>query len=116
VKKKIWKIKSISRHIHFSWRILLAKLPVKKDPFKKKKAAIHYVFFVRNIYNETISHLFMQCHWSKHIWFASSLGVVFNLNDSKYVRFQEWLERNIIDDDEDIIVYVLAFVLRDMMC
>jgi len=58
----------------------------------------------------------MQCHWSKHIWFASSLGVVFNLNDSKYVRFQEWLERNIIDDDEDIIVYVLAFVLRDMMC
>jgi len=33
--KKLWKIKSIPRHIHFSWRILHKKLPVKNDLLKK---------------------------------------------------------------------------------
>jgi len=33
--KKLWKIKSIPRHIHFSWRILHEKLPVKNDLFKR---------------------------------------------------------------------------------
>jgi len=46
----------------------------------------------------------MECRWSKQIWFASSLGVVFNLHDSRYVPFHKWLEENIIDVDEDIIV------------
>ena len=50
----------------------------------------------------------MECHWSKQIWFASSLGVVFNSHDSRYVPFHKWLEENIIDVDEDIIVHVLA--------
>jgi hypothetical protein len=51
----------------------------------------------------------MECHWSKQIWFASSLGIVFNLHEPRYVPFSEWLKRNIIDADEDIIVHVLAF-------
>jgi len=59
-------------------------------------------------YNETISHLFMECHWSKQIWFTSFLGVVFNSHDSRYVPFHKWLEENIIDVDEDIIVHVPA--------
>jgi len=29
--KKLWKIKSIPRHIHFFWRILHEELPVKND-------------------------------------------------------------------------------------
>jgi len=34
--KKLWKIKSIPRHIHFAWRILHEKLPLKNDLFKKR--------------------------------------------------------------------------------
>jgi len=41
-------------------------------------------------------------------WFASSLDVVFNSHDSRYVPFHKWLEEYTIDVDEDIIVHVLA--------
>jgi len=53
----------------------------------------------------------MDCHWSKHVWFASFLGVVFNSHASRYTpfQFQEWLKRNIIDANEDIIVNVMVF-------
>jgi len=47
-----------------------------------------------------------QFHTSS--WFASSLSVVFNSHDFMYVPFKEWLEKNIINADEDIIVQVLA--------
>jgi ribonuclease HI len=50
----------------------------------------------------------MECHWSKQIWFASSLDVVFNPHDSSHVPFSEWLEINIINATEDVIVHVLA--------
>jgi hypothetical protein len=50
----------------------------------------------------------MECHWLKQIWFASPLGVVFNSHDSRHDPFHKWLEENIIDVDEDIIVHVLT--------
>jgi len=34
--------------------------------------------------------------------------VVFDSHESRYVPFHKWLEKNIIDVDEDIIVHVLA--------
>ena len=34
--------------------------------------------------------------------------MVFNSHDFRYVSFHKWLEENIIDVDEDIIVHVLA--------
>jgi len=34
--------------------------------------------------------------------------VIFNSHDSKYVPFQEWLKRNIIEVDEDFIIHVLV--------
>ena len=54
----------------------------------------------------------MKCHWSKHIWFASSLGVIFNSHDSRYVPFLKWLEENIIYVDEDIITMFWPCVMR----
>jgi hypothetical protein len=84
--RKIWKIKSIPRNVHFSWRILHAKLSVKNDLFKKGISSDPLCVFCGH-HNETISHLYMECHWSEQIWFASSLGVVFNLLDLKYVPF-----------------------------
>ena len=33
--------------------------------------------------------------------------MIFNSHDFTYVPFQEWLEKNIIDANEDIIVHVL---------
>jgi hypothetical protein len=93
--KNLWKIKSIPKHIHFSWRILHEKLPVKNDLFKRGISSDPLCVLCGE-HNETISHLFMECHWSKQIWFASSLGVVFNSHDSMYVPFHKWLEENII--------------------
>jgi len=105
--KELWKIKSIPRHIHFSWRILHEKLLIKNNLFKRGISNDSLCVLCWE-HNETISHFFMECHWSKQIWFASSLGVVFNSHESRYVLFHKWLEENIIDVNEDIIVHVLA--------
>jgi len=105
--KKLWKIKSIPKHIHLSWRILHEKLPVKNELLKKGISSDPLCVLCGQ-HNEIISHLFMECHLSKQIWFASSLSVVFNSHDSRYIPFRKWLEENIIDVDEDIIVHVLA--------
>lgn len=40
--------------------------------------------------------------------FASPLGLIFNWHDYRHVPFHEWLERNIIDAYENVIVQVLA--------
>jgi hypothetical protein len=53
--KKLLKIKSISRHIHFLWRILHAKLSVKNDLFKKGISSNPFCVFCGH-HNETISH------------------------------------------------------------
>jgi len=66
-------------------------------------------------HNETISHLFEECEWSKQIWFGSSLGVAFNSHASRYVPFQEWLKTNIIDTNEDSIVNMLA-LCYEILC
>jgi len=63
------------------------------------------VFFVGE-HNEAISHLFVECHRSKH------LDVVFNSHNSRYIPFNRWLEDNIIDVDEDIIVHILALCYK----
>ena len=34
--------------------------------------------------------------------------MVFDSHESRYVPFHKWLEKNIIDVDEDIIVHILA--------
>ena len=57
-------------------------------------------------HNEAISHLFVECHRSKH------LDVVFNSHNSRYIPFNRWLEDNIIDVDEDIIVHILALCYK----
>jgi hypothetical protein len=53
----------------------------------------------------------MDCHWSKQVWFASPLGVVFNSHDSSYVSFQEcdW-KKYIINAAENVIDQVLALL------
>ena len=38
--------------------------------------------------------------------------MVFNLHDSSYVPLHKWLEENIIDVDEDIIVHILAMCYK----
>jgi len=58
--KKLWKIKSIPRHIHF-WRILHEKLLVKNDLFKKGISSDPLCVLCGE-HNETISHLLMECH------------------------------------------------------
>lgn len=80
-------------------------IPVKNDFFNKGISYDHCAFFVRNM---TISHIFMESHWSKQAWFSSLLGVVSNSHYFRYVSFLEWSERNIICACEHVIVHALA--------
>jgi len=81
--EKLWKIKCIPRHVHFAWRILHEKLPVKNDLFKIIISCDPLCVFCEQ-HNERISHAF------------------------RYIPFRKWLKRNIIDANMDIIVNVLA--------
>jgi len=64
--KKLWKIKIIPRHIHFSWRILHEKLRV-KNKLLKNGISSDPLCVLCGQHNKTFSHLYMECHWSKHI-------------------------------------------------
>ena len=71
---KLWKIKTMHRHIRLMWRILPGKLPVKITRFKQG-VNCQPICNLCDQYFESIDHLFIQCEWLKLLWFASQLGI-----------------------------------------
>jgi hypothetical protein len=70
--KKLWKVKSVPRHLHLIWRILHNRPPVKFSLFNRVINCTPLCCFCDQ-HTETIDHLFMKCDWSKSLWFASPL-------------------------------------------
>lgn len=104
---KLWNIKTIPRHVHLMWRILHEKLPVKYDLFNKGLNCFPLCTFCDQ-QNETISHIFKDCDWTKRVWFASHLGINFNNSNFHGCSFNEWVEHIIVNEPEHVIKYVLS--------
>ncbi|MCI09152.1 retrotransposon unclassified-like protein, partial [Trifolium medium] len=77
--KKLWNLQTIPRHRVLLWRIINKALPVRSELSKRGVPCI--ILCPRCLQKEeTINHVFMECHHASMIWFDSKLGIRFNNN------------------------------------
>lgn len=88
---KLWKLRTIPKHVHLMWRILHDRIPVRLALFNIGIQCSPLCCFY-NERNETVEHLFMDCEWVRSVWLASHLGVNFSCNNSYAESFLDWLE------------------------
>ena len=113
-------MKTIPRHLHLIWRILLNRLPVKRLLFQKGVDCFPLCCFCDQ-HEETSDHLFMECDWSRSIWFASPLGICFDKSETEFNSSSRWVIRIILEENNEIIqlVFTLCYEiwrLRNMKC
>jgi hypothetical protein len=87
--QKVWALNVPPKHSHLLWRILNGALPVKSNLFKK---GVRCDPMCPRCYNqvETIHHVFLDCEWSKHVWFSSTLSI--NQHHNKFNSFFDWFD------------------------
>jgi hypothetical protein len=84
---KIWALNVPPKHSHLLWRILNGALPVKSNLFRKGVRCDPMCPRCHN-HVETIHHVFLDCEWSKQVWFSSILSI--NQNHNKFNNFSDW--------------------------
>jgi hypothetical protein len=104
---KLWKLKTVPRHMQLIWRILHNRLPVRDSLFKR---GVHCspLCCICDQRNESINHLFMECEWVKTVWFATPLGINFSSNDEANLNFNEWISKVVINEDREVVQLVVA--------
>ncbi|PNX83821.1 hypothetical protein L195_g041817 [Trifolium pratense] len=74
--KKLWSMATIPRHKALIWRIIQQAIPVRSALSKRGVQCL--ILCPRCLQKEeTINHVFMDCHHTSKIWFGSKLGVNF---------------------------------------
>jgi hypothetical protein len=104
--KKIWTLPTIPRHKSLLWRIINNALPVRSALSRR---GIHCPIFCPICYQkeETINHLFMECHKANRIWFGSYLGINFNPTHRSFI---DWLIYCLANLKEDELCYIAAII------
>jgi ribonuclease HI len=98
--EKLWKIKVPPKQITCLWRILHDALPTKEKLFRR--GAQHNPLCPRCCEAvEDINHIFMECEWSKRVWFDSNLTINFNRGPNS--SFIEWIIQSIQHRPKQII-------------
>lgn len=57
---------------------------------------------------ETISHLFIECEWSKQVWFGSCLRITFQYFDENKISFTTWIPSITQTESEEIVQHVMV--------
>ncbi|MCH86642.1 putative ribonuclease H protein, partial [Trifolium medium] len=104
---KLWKIKTIPRHLQLMWRIIHNRLPVREVLFKRGVNCPPLCCLCDGA-NESIDHLFLGCDWTKTVWFASDLGVNFSACCEATISFSEWVSKVIMHQDIEVVQLVLS--------
>ena len=81
---KLWRVKTVPRQTHLIWRILHNRLPVRSVLFNRG-VQCSPLCCLCDQQQESINHLFMECGWSKAVWFASPLGLIFDINGGEQI-------------------------------
>ncbi|KAK2451419.1 hypothetical protein QL285_010475 [Trifolium repens] len=86
--KKHWSHSNPPKQLHLMWRILHKALPVKTSLLAK---GIPYDTLcpICNQDRETIDYLFMECEWTKQVWFSSPLTI--QISNTIAHSYNEWL-------------------------
>jgi hypothetical protein len=84
---KLWALNVPPKHIHLLWRILNGALPVKSNLFRKGVKCDPMCPRCQNQV-ETLHHAFLDCEWTKQVWFSFILNI--NLNHNQFNNFFDW--------------------------
>lgn len=70
----IWKLKISSRYQIFSWRLLLARLPMKLELAKRGILSGNHELVCPHCWkaDESLEHVFLNCPTSRHVWLQMS--------------------------------------------
>ncbi|XP_045831362.1 uncharacterized protein LOC123922707 [Trifolium pratense] len=105
--KVLWKLNVAPKHSHLIWRSLRNAIPVKGSLFKRGircdplcPRCLDHV--------ETIQHVFMDCEWTKKVWFASPL--ILNLNLNHLTEFYDWITYMINNTDKECMEKIVAII------
>ncbi|PNY16050.1 ribonuclease H, partial [Trifolium pratense] len=105
--KVLWKLNVPPKHSHLIWRSLRNAIPVKGSLFKRGircdplcPRCLDHV--------ETIQHVFMDCEWTKKVWFASPLTL--NLNLNYLTEFYDWITYMINNTDKECMEKIVAII------
>jgi len=95
--QKLWNQNIPPKYAQLVWRILNNGLPVKANLVKRGVRSDPMCPRCGDNF-ETIYHAFMECDWSKHAWFASSLNL--NFSNISQINFIDWLRDNLRNKDQ----------------
>ncbi|KAK2355972.1 Ribonuclease H superfamily protein [Trifolium repens] len=84
---KLWALNVPPKHSHLLWRILNEALPVKSNLFRTGIKCDPMCPRCQNQV-ETLHHAFLDCEWTKQVWFSSILTI--NLNHNQFNNFVDW--------------------------
>lgn len=71
---RVWSHKIPLEVKHFLWRLLKSILPTRYN-LRRRGLDLDVWCPMSSKEPETVEHLFMQCDWTKRLWFVSSLGI-----------------------------------------
>ncbi|GAU49376.1 hypothetical protein TSUD_177250 [Trifolium subterraneum] len=104
--KKLWTLPTIPRNKTLLWRIYQQALPVRSA--LNKRGIQCTIVCPRCLHKEeTINHVFMECHRAAKIWFGSKLGIRF---DNNHRNFTDWLTHNIINLEKKDLSYIASII------
>jgi hypothetical protein len=87
--KKLWKLFVPPKQIHHIWCILNNAIPV-KDNLATRGIRCDPLCPLCYSKVETINHIFLECEWTKQIWFASPLTI--NYEHLQIKNLSDWLD------------------------
>jgi hypothetical protein len=90
--KKLWNLKIPPKHANLLWRILHKALPV-KDNLRKRGINCYPLCARCNAKIEDQNHVFLECEWTKNVWFGSALTIRFN---NQKLEFSKWIEHCLV--------------------
>ncbi|KAM6558702.1 hypothetical protein CsatA_027941 [Cannabis sativa] len=101
--KTLWKIKVPPKVLHLIWKALTNCLPTRTQLYSKH-VPVHLTCPFCHTEEESITHVLLQCHFSKSCWNRSGLATPPAHSDSFFLWFKDVADRNKPDLLEEVVM------------
>lgn len=82
---KFWKVQVPRKVLFFMWRFINMAI-TNTDNLRHHHLNIHIQCAFSDEIEETMTHIFKECHFARAIWLGISLGITFDQDPSKSIH------------------------------